>query len=123
MDPRTLELFRCLQSGPYDEAAWKQIQRLLVGQRRALRGRNDFATLAEIVQLLEAWAQAANTGRLRSAALGEAAEIAERELRQVSLADDLRARAVAEVRSALERNTHAHPVGSTAAVTMAVEQV
>ena len=123
MDPRTLELFRSLQSGPYDEAAWKQIQRLLIGQRRALRGRNDVATLAEIVQLLEAWAQAANTGRLRSVALGEAAEIAERELRQVSLADDLRGRAVAEVRSALERNTHAHPVGSTAAVTMAVEQV
>lgn len=99
MDSRTLELFRCLQSGPYDESGFKQIQRLLSGQCRVLRSRNDLATLAEIVQLLEGWANAAVSGRLRAAALGEAAEIAERELRQLSLADDLRERAAQRTRA------------------------
>src|SRR5262249_2988092 len=110
MDPRTLELFRCLQSGPFDETGWKQIQRLLSGQCRVLRGRGDLATLAEIVQLLEGWANAAVSGRLRAAALGDAADIAERELRQVSLADDLRARAVTQTRSTLVQRTPTNAV-------------
>ncbi|MET0384908.1 MAG: hypothetical protein ABW321_03065 [Polyangiales bacterium] len=96
MDPRTLELFRCLQSGPFDASGLQQIRRLLDSQRRLLRGSGDLATLAELVQLLEGWASSAGVGSTGAAALIEAAEIAERELWQVSLANDLRARAARE---------------------------
>ena len=94
MDSRTLELFRCLQSGPFDDAGLKQIQRLLGSQRRALAAKNDLGTLQEIIQLLEGWAIASGSRRLSAAAFGEAAEIAERDLRQPSLANELRTRAI-----------------------------
>jgi hypothetical protein len=96
MDPRTLDLFRCLQSGPYDEAGFQHIERLLGSQRRQLRAAADWDALEELVQLLDAWAGDAGGGKLTAAALGAAAEIAEQELRQVAWADALRERATAE---------------------------
>lgn len=96
MDPRTLDLFRCLQSGPYDEGGLRNIERLLGSQRRALRHAEDWDALGELVQLLESFASAAGGGKVTAAALGAAAEIAEQELRQVAWADSLRDRAVAE---------------------------
>jgi len=95
MDESTLELFRSLQSGPYDDAGLKRIQRHLGSQRRKLRTAGDLSTLTELVQLLEAWARAADSGRVGAVALGEAADIVERDLLQISWANELRARAVA----------------------------
>lgn len=96
MDPRTLDLLRCLQSGPYDDVGLQHIERLLGSQRRLLRAAGDWDAIEEVVQLLEAWASAAGGGKVTAAALGAAAEIAEQELRQVAWADSLRERATAE---------------------------
>jgi tetratricopeptide (TPR) repeat protein len=95
MDEGTLELLRCLQAGPYDESSWKQIRGLLRTQRRLIRAQQDASTLADLVQLLESWAQACDDPRIAAEALREAAEIAERELTNPALAADLRRRAVA----------------------------
>jgi hypothetical protein len=123
MDSRTLELFRCLQSGPFDEAGLKQIQRLLGSQRRALAAKSDLATLGEIIQLLEGWAIAAGNGKLSAAALGEAAEIAERDLRQVVLANELRARAVHAGRRTADPTIEVPHVEATAEeLTAAIER-
>jgi hypothetical protein len=96
MDSLTLELFRTLQSGPYDEPGLTRIRGLLRTQRRALRAHNDLATLNEIIELLTCWAVAACDVRLGAIAFREAADIAQYELRQPSLAKELRTRAVAE---------------------------
>jgi hypothetical protein len=99
MDPLTLELFRCLQSAPYDESGLQSMRGLLSRQRRALSTQRDLATLGEIVQLLEAWAEAAGETRAGMQAREEAASIAERELRDAALAARLRAGARAIGRS------------------------
>ena len=94
MDEGTLELLRCLQSGPYDESSWKQIRDLLRTQRRVLRAQQDSSTAADLVQLLESWSEAAEDPRIASEALREAADIADRELTNPELAADFRKRAV-----------------------------
>jgi hypothetical protein len=99
MDPQTLELFRSLQVGPYDDLGLTQLRKQLVPQRRALSASADLATLGEIVELLASWAQAAGPGRIAAGALGEAADIAERELADIARATALRDRAVALARS------------------------
>ena len=91
MDPLTLELFRCLQSEPYDESGLQRIRGLLSKQRRALAGQGDVAMLGEIVHLLEDWALAAADARVGVRALQDAASIAERELKDPALAVRLRA--------------------------------
>lgn len=103
MESGTLELLRCLQSGPFDESNWKHIRATLRGQRRYLRAQNDLATLTDLVQLLESWAQACDNPRLGAEALREAADIAERELAQVERANDLRKRALTHSHSGSER--------------------
>jgi len=95
MDPQTLELLRCLQSGPYDEPAWKHHRDLLRTQRRVLRAQHDSNTLADLVQLLEVWSKNCESPRTGADVLREAADIAERDLSKTSLATDLRRRAVA----------------------------
>jgi tetratricopeptide (TPR) repeat protein len=91
MDPLTLELFRCLQSEPYDESGLQRIRGLLSKQRRALAAQRDVAMLGEIVHLLEDWALAAADARVGVRALQDAASIAERELKDSALAARLRA--------------------------------
>lgn len=95
MDPQTLELLRCLQSGPYDEPAWKHHRDLLRKQRRVLRAQHDLNTLADLVQLLEVWAKNCESPRTGADVLREAADVAERDLSKSPLATDLRRRAVA----------------------------
>lgn len=94
MDDETLELLRCLQSGPYDEAAWKTVRSLLRTQRRLLRAQQDLGTLTDIVHLLDVWSQTCESPRVGADALREAADIAERDLSQAPLAADLRKRAL-----------------------------
>jgi tetratricopeptide (TPR) repeat protein len=91
MDPLTLELFRCLQSEPYDESGLQRIRSLLSKQRRALAAQRDLAMLGEIVHLLEDWAMSAADPRVGVRALQDAASIAERELKDPALAARLRA--------------------------------
>jgi hypothetical protein len=95
MDPQTLELLRCLQSGPYDEPAWKHHRDLLRMQRRVLRAQNDSSTLTDIVHLLDVWSKNCESPRTGADVLREAADVAERDLSQTALAADLRKRAVA----------------------------
>jgi hypothetical protein len=95
MDPQTLELLRCLQSGPYDEPAWKHHRDLLRTQRRVLRAQNDSSTLTDIVHLLDVWSNNCESPRTGADVLREAADVAERDLGQTALAADLRKRAVA----------------------------
>ena len=95
MDPLTLELLRCLQSGPYDEPAWKHHRDMLRKQRRVLRAQHDLSTLADLVQLLEVWSKNCESPRAGADVLREAADIAERDLSKSSVATDLRRRAVA----------------------------
>ncbi len=94
MESGTLELLRCLQSGPYDESGWKNIRNLLRGQRRYLRAEADTSTLSDLVQLLESWSRGCENPRLGAEALREAADIAERELHQSERAVELRKRAL-----------------------------
>jgi hypothetical protein len=58
MDPQLLALLRCLQSGPHDAAALEQICALLHAQYRTLHAQGDLDTLAELGELIEAWAVA-----------------------------------------------------------------
>jgi hypothetical protein len=107
MDPQTLELLRCLQSGPYDEPAWRHLRDLLRTQRRVLRAQQDLSTLTDIVQLLDVWAQTSESPRASAEVLREAADLAERDLSQPGLAADLRKRAVAQ--SHVEERPRAAP--------------
>jgi hypothetical protein len=94
MDPQTLELLRCLQSGPYDEPAWKHLREMLRTQRRVLRAQQDLSTIKDLLQLLDNWAQACDNPRIAADVLREAADVAERDLSQPAAAADLRKRAV-----------------------------
>jgi hypothetical protein len=95
MDPQTLELLRSLQSGPYDEPAWKNYRGMLRTQRRVLRAQQDLSTLSDLVQLLDTWAQNCGSPRVAAEVLREAADVAERDLSQAAASADLRKRAVA----------------------------
>jgi hypothetical protein len=95
MDPQTLELLRSLQSGPYDEPAWKNYRTMLRTQRRVLRAQQDLSTLSDLVQLLDTWAQNCESPRIAAEVLREAADVAERDLSKAMIAADLRKRAVA----------------------------
>jgi hypothetical protein len=95
MDPQTLELLSSLQAGPYDEPAWKHHRGMLRTQRRVLRAQQDLSTLADLVQLLDTWAQNCGSPRVAAEVLREAADVAERDLSQAAAAADLRKRAVA----------------------------
>lgn len=94
MDPQTLELLRCLQSGPYDESAWKRLREMLRTQRRVLRAQQDSSTLTDLMHLLDTWAEACDNHRVGADVLREAADVAERDLSQPAIAADLRKRAV-----------------------------
>ncbi|HEY2735478.1 MAG TPA: hypothetical protein VGI70_15880, partial [Polyangiales bacterium] len=96
MEPLTLELFRCLQSEPYDESGLTQIRDLLSRQRQLARAKQNLSTLADLIPLLEGWAIGAGPGRLASEALLEAADIAENELGKSDLAMRLRSSAAAQ---------------------------
>ncbi|HEX4354467.1 MAG TPA: AgmX/PglI C-terminal domain-containing protein, partial [Polyangiales bacterium] len=96
MEPLTLELFRCLQSEPYDESGLSQIRSLLSKQRGLARAKRNLSTLADLIPLLEDWASAAGPGRVASDALLEAADIAEKELGKHDLATRLRTSAAAQ---------------------------
>jgi len=96
MDSLTHALFRCLQHGPFDESGLKRIRGLLRTQRRVLRAQKDQTTLGDVVQLLQQWADASTEPQLAANALAEAAEIAEMELRQPVLANELRTKAGAQ---------------------------
>jgi tetratricopeptide (TPR) repeat protein len=93
MDPKTLELLRDLQADVHDEASFKRIRDLLRGQRRGLVNAHDQTTLGELSELLEAWAEAAETAPLRASALREAADILQRDLHRPERANELRRRA------------------------------
>jgi tetratricopeptide (TPR) repeat protein len=114
MDSQTLELFRCLQSGPYDEAGLEHIRGLLQPQRRLLRSRNDLATLVEIIELLQGWAEAAPNPSVGTLAMLEASDIAERDLRQPERAAQLRAQASANAdeRDAAQQSSHFASLGA-----------
>jgi tetratricopeptide (TPR) repeat protein len=114
MDSQTLELFRCLQSGPYDEAGLEHIRGLLQPQRRLLRARNDLLTLIEIIELLQGWAEATSDPSVGTLAMLEASDIAERELRQPERAAQLRAQASANAdeRDAAQQANHFGSLGA-----------
>lgn len=95
MDPQTLELLRCLQSGPYDEPAWKHLRGMLRTQRRVLRAQQDLATLTDLVSLLDTWSRNCVDPRIAAEILREAADVAERDLSQTATSAELRKRAVA----------------------------
>lgn len=100
MDPNTSELYSALESGPYDEAGLTQLKRLLTVERRALRAKNDLPALELLIPALQQWAAAAGGGWLSASALGEAAEIAELELRNTARAEELRTQAIITGRTA-----------------------
>ncbi|HET8940069.1 MAG TPA: AgmX/PglI C-terminal domain-containing protein [Polyangiales bacterium] len=100
MDTSTFDLYRVLQSGPYDEAGLSQVKRLIGGQRRLLRGNSDWGTLEQLIQMLQDWARAAGGGWLGASALAEAAEIAELDLRNTARAEQLRSQAIVTGRAA-----------------------
>lgn len=100
MDTSTFDLYRVLQSGPFDEAGLSQVKRLLGGQRRLLRGKSDWKTLEQLIDMLQDWALAAGGGWLGASALAEAAEIAELDLRNVARAEQLRSQAIVTGRAA-----------------------
>jgi outer membrane biosynthesis protein TonB/tetratricopeptide (TPR) repeat protein len=88
MDPQTLELLRLLQASAHDAESYAQIRSLLAGQRRKLAAADDRATLADISELLEVWAEGAPPG-MAAGALNEAALIAEEDLEQAERAVQL----------------------------------
>src|ERR1700712_1149475 len=100
MDANTFELYRALESGPYDEAGLSQVKRLLGAERRVLRANNDLRALEQLIPMLQRWATAAAGGWLRPSALGEAAEIAELDLRNTARAEELRTQAITIGRTA-----------------------
>src|SRR5689334_14697656 len=81
MDPRTLELLRLLQADQHDAGTLDSIREQFREQRKELAAKDDRATLDELCELLEAWAEGA-TGDLASAALHEAALSIEEDLEQ-----------------------------------------
>jgi hypothetical protein len=95
----TTDLYRVLQSGPYDEAGLSQVKRLLAGERTSLRRKNDLHALEQLIPLLQEWAAAAGGGWLSASALAEAADIAEIELRNTARAELLRSQAIVTGRS------------------------
>lgn len=115
MEASTLDLYRLLQSGPYDEAGLAQIRRMLAGQRRTLRARHDLQTLHELTALLREWAQAAGGGKISAGALADAADIAELDLHDARAAEELRTQAISFGRAAsLSPGTSAAPRSSLA---------
>lgn len=81
MDPRTLELLRALQADDRDAASLERICQQFREQRRALSAKDDRATIDELCELLEAWAETA-TADLASIALQETALSIEEDLEQ-----------------------------------------
>jgi TonB family protein len=81
MDPRTLELLRALQADEHTAAALDHILQQFREQRRVLAAVDDRATLNELCELLEAWADSAPAD-LGSLALQEAALSIEEDLEQ-----------------------------------------
>ncbi len=81
MDPRTLELLRALQADDRDAASLERICEQFREQRRALSAKDDRATIDELCELLEAWAETA-TADLASIALQETALSIEEDLEQ-----------------------------------------
>jgi hypothetical protein len=88
MDQQTLELLRVLQSGERDPGTLRQLQALLPPERARLTAADDRATLADISELLEVWADTAPPP-LAAAATAEAAEIADTDLEQAERAIQL----------------------------------
>src|SRR4051795_5012757 len=88
MDPQTLELLRVLQSGGHDSRSFEGIAALLATQRPRLAAADDRATLADVSELLEVWAESAPPA-MAAAALIHAAQIAEDDLQQAERAVQL----------------------------------
>ncbi len=88
MDPKTLELLKALQGDGRDEDTLGIVEDLLAGQRPLLHAAEDLATLADISELLEVWAEGA-PAELAARALLHASSIAERELEQAERAAQL----------------------------------
>ena len=88
MDEQATELLRTLQSGVHDGASFARIEALLPLQRASLAKADDRATLADISELLELWAQEA-PGSLGGKATEWAAAIAESDLGQAERAVQL----------------------------------
>src|SRR5262249_5633035 len=85
MEQQTLELLRALQSSERDGRAFTHIRTLLPTERTRLAAAEDRATLADISELLEMWADSAPK-ELAAAAAAEAAQIADEDLEQAERA-------------------------------------
>jgi tetratricopeptide (TPR) repeat protein len=94
MDQQTVELMCLLQAGTHDADTWVRIEALVPSQRQVLAEKPT--ELADLGDLLEAWAAAAPAD-CANAALLHAAAIAEEDLDQLE-------RAVALYQACLERN-------------------
>lgn len=81
MDPQTRKVISRLRSGPYDITALNRIRDELTPVRDRLIAEGQRKTLAEIVDLVAAWARAATDKPVASRAFYEAAHIAEIELK------------------------------------------
>jgi hypothetical protein len=88
MNQQTLELLRRLQSSERDAQAFESIRSLLASQRSHLVSEDDRATLADLSELLEVWAETA-TPDLAAAATASAAQIADEDLEQAERAVQL----------------------------------
>ncbi|HMI93066.1 MAG TPA: AgmX/PglI C-terminal domain-containing protein [Polyangiales bacterium] len=88
MDQQTFELLRVLQSGERSEQGLAQVRSLLDPQRRALHAADDRASLSDISELLEVWAESAPPPQA-AAAIAHAGQIAEQDLEQAERAVQL----------------------------------
>jgi len=88
MDQQTFELLRVLQSGERSETGLAQVRSLLDPQRRALHAADDRASLSDISELLEVWAESAPPPQA-AAAIAHAGQIAEQDLEQAERAVQL----------------------------------
>ena len=95
MDPKTLELIRILQAGPYDNSAFQRIQQLLPDVRDRLRASGDRESLAEVTELLQQWAGSAVDPAAASLALYEGGELAEQMLGDPTRAAEMFSQSVA----------------------------
>ena len=88
MEQQTLDLLRALQSKERDSGALAKIQTLLASERSKLVAADDRATLAEVSEMLEEWADTAAPA-LGAQAVVQAAQIAEQDLQQAERAVQL----------------------------------
>ena len=88
MEQQTLDLLRALQSKERDAGALSRIQALLASERSKLVASDDRATLADVSEMLEEWADTAAPA-LGAQAVAHAAVIADQDLQQAERAVQL----------------------------------